>query len=55
MAQPVALCAHQQPVDDLPRNQRRQHPRVVGGVDQPDEWDVFYDPVRDHGRWRAQR
>ena len=34
---PVALLAHQEPVDDLPRDQRREEARVGRGVEEPDE------------------
>lgn len=37
MTEPVTLLAQQQPVDNFPRNQRRQAPRFGWGVYEPDE------------------
>ena len=37
LTEPAALLSHQEPVDDLPRDQRREEARVGRGVQEPDE------------------
>ena len=37
VAEPVALLSHQEPVDDFPRDQRREEASFGRGVQEPDE------------------
>ena len=37
VTKPVTLCSHQQPVDNFPRDQRREDPSFGRGVQEPDE------------------